>query len=457
MNEPVETYFYDVLNLCRQIEEETGDTIAEINKVEYLLNGMTPTLLEKLWPLVPEPINETKTLLAAATKFAQAKEMVGSLQSRTLSAITPGLVSREEFDAQASEFRQTINKLRRELEERRFHHKPNSQAKQSSNTAVYNGRSHQPNRLHPNRTTDGRPICHSCRKPGHIARFCKIYSNDRNPRPINALHTTGKTLVKAHVLANGIEAVALIDTGAALTAVSEHFANRVPKAKCKWTGPAIYLANGQAIEPTHGWNLHLKIKGKKAEGVAVVMPLPNTDILVGNDLLRQFRKIKIHYDKLDDNNDFNTTPTLRASVVLLQDIVIPAKSIVPVPTELTPHIPFITPTAWIVEPSTELFFNKGSKPRTLHNNILGPNGPDQPHQPTTGCNCGDKTGANRRIRRQTDKCTNVYWGCDTTRSRDKTKDKIYHQSRPFSKTEGDPSRSADKTFGMFCRRLKGLG
>ena len=159
MNEPVETYFYDVLNLCRQIEEETGDTIAEINKVEYLLDGMTPTLLEKLWPLVPEPINETKTLLAAATKFAQAKEMVGSLQTRTLSAITPGLVSREEFDAQASEFRQTINKLRRELEERRFHHKPNSQAKQSSNTAAYNGRSQQLNRLHPNRTTDGRPIC----------------------------------------------------------------------------------------------------------------------------------------------------------------------------------------------------------------------------------------------------------------------------------------------------------
>ena len=139
--------------------------------------------------------------------------------------------------------------------------------KQSRNTynttSAYNGRSHQPNRLNPNRTTDFRPICHSCRKPGHIARFCKNNSNDRTPRPVNALHTTGKALVKAHALANGIEVVALIDTGAALTEVSGHFTNKVPKAKSKWTGPAIYLANGQAIEPTNGLNLHLKLKDKR--------------------------------------------------------------------------------------------------------------------------------------------------------------------------------------------------
>ena len=54
-------YFYDVLNLCRQVEEETGYEMSEITKVEHLLSGLTPTLLEKLWPLVPEPICNTKT------------------------------------------------------------------------------------------------------------------------------------------------------------------------------------------------------------------------------------------------------------------------------------------------------------------------------------------------------------------------------------------------------------
>ena len=157
LNEPVETYFYDVLNLCRQIEEETGDTITEINKVEYLLNGITSTLLEKLWPLVPDPINVPDPI--SSHNYIRPSKKDGRVPtSWTLSAITPGLVSREEFDAQASEFKQSINKLRRELEERRFYHKPKLQVKQSRYTSAYNGRAHQPNRLHPNRTTDGKQL-----------------------------------------------------------------------------------------------------------------------------------------------------------------------------------------------------------------------------------------------------------------------------------------------------------
>ena len=31
LNEPVETYFYDVMSLCKQIEEETGTKMSEIN------------------------------------------------------------------------------------------------------------------------------------------------------------------------------------------------------------------------------------------------------------------------------------------------------------------------------------------------------------------------------------------------------------------------------------------
>ena len=69
LNEAVETYFYDVLNLCRQVEEEMGYEMSEMTKVEHLLSGLTPTLLEKLWPLVPEPICNTKQLLSAATKL----------------------------------------------------------------------------------------------------------------------------------------------------------------------------------------------------------------------------------------------------------------------------------------------------------------------------------------------------------------------------------------------------
>ena len=50
LNEPVETYFYDVMSLCKQIEEETGTKMSEINYVEHLLNGLTSALIDKLLP-----------------------------------------------------------------------------------------------------------------------------------------------------------------------------------------------------------------------------------------------------------------------------------------------------------------------------------------------------------------------------------------------------------------------
>jgi len=40
LNEPVETYFSDVLCLCRQVEKETGTEMSEIDIIEYLLNGI---------------------------------------------------------------------------------------------------------------------------------------------------------------------------------------------------------------------------------------------------------------------------------------------------------------------------------------------------------------------------------------------------------------------------------
>ena len=78
----VKSYFYNVLCLCRQVVKETGTEMSEIDIVEHLLNGISSMLLEELWPLVPEPIDSTQSLLAAAIEHAPAKEMMGSLQPK---------------------------------------------------------------------------------------------------------------------------------------------------------------------------------------------------------------------------------------------------------------------------------------------------------------------------------------------------------------------------------------
>ena len=238
LNGPIETYFYDVLSLCTQLEEESETEMSELTKVNYLLNGLTPTLLDRLWPLVPEPINSTGSLLAAALKHAQAREMMASIQPK---AFPSRQNKREDSDTEESDLKEMIRQLKKDLDatnrklDARQNWQPNfkhneyqrnnyEQPRKQTRFVNENPRFQQTNRFQSNRTTDGRPICNICRKPGHIARFCKS-RNEEYPRAVNALHAIGKSLVKKEVLCNGIKAEALIDTGAALTAV---------RAICEW-------------------------------------------------------------------------------------------------------------------------------------------------------------------------------------------------------------------------------
>ena len=388
LNGSIETYFYDVLSLCTQLEEESETEMSELTKVNYLLNGLTPTLLDRLWPLVPEPINSTDSLLAAALKHAQAREMMASLQPK---AFPSRQYKREDSDTEESDLKYMIRQLKKDLDatNRKLDARPNWQPNFTNNEYQRNNyeqprkqtrfvnenpRFQQTNRFQSNRTTDGRPICNICRKPGHIARFCKS-RNEEYPRAVNALHAIGKSLVKKEVLCNGIKAEALIDTGAALTAVSEQFANGCAKSKCAWTGPAISLANGEMTWPTCGIHVNIKIGQKKAKGVAIVMPLPNTDILIGNDLLRQFGNIEIHYSKQadDDYDFFNVTPSQQTPIVLSQDIVVPAKSVVPVETNLVPDQTWNKKGFFCSRAIYTIICKKGSKPRALDHHLLGPN------------------------------------------------------------------------------------
>ena len=62
----------------------------------------------------------------------------------------------------------------------------------------------------------------------------------------------GNELVRQNIWCNGIETSALIDTGAAVTAVTMGFANKLNDPITPLDGPDIILANGQSMSPQQG-------------------------------------------------------------------------------------------------------------------------------------------------------------------------------------------------------------
>ena len=54
----------------------------ELTKVEHLLKGLTPYVLERMYSKVPDEITDTKEFMAFATKLEQARK-VASQQATT--------------------------------------------------------------------------------------------------------------------------------------------------------------------------------------------------------------------------------------------------------------------------------------------------------------------------------------------------------------------------------------
>ena len=74
-NEPVCTYYYAIIDLCRQYDREQDTTMSESRKVDYLLRGLIPSLRSRVWPLVPYPIDSTEKFLEIVSKHSEADDM----------------------------------------------------------------------------------------------------------------------------------------------------------------------------------------------------------------------------------------------------------------------------------------------------------------------------------------------------------------------------------------------
>ena len=171
---------------------------------------------------------------------------------------------------------------------------------------------------------------------------------------VQALHVADSPKRRIDIIINKKPAQGLIDTGADISVVSEKFAKNFPEDRCPWNGPNVKLADGSAIRPKFGLKIEVLLQDKKAQSTALIMKIPKSDMLIGNDILDQLGDTWI---KLLENPIDETTPQ-QVKLLLQQDVVIPAKSSARVVVDTEPKME-IEKKSWVVEPSTQLFINKG--------------------------------------------------------------------------------------------------
>ena len=182
--------------------------------------------------------------------------------------------------------------------------------------------------------------------------YCKILPTTKKNTDavhVQALHAADSPKRRIDIIINKKPAQGLIHTGAYISVVSEKFAKNFPEGRCPWIGPSVKLADGSAIRPKFGLKIEILLQDKKAQSTALIMKIPKSDMLIGNDILDQLGDTWI---KLLENPIDEATPQ-QVKLLLQQDVVIPAKSSARVVVDTEPKTE-IENKSWVVEPSTQL-------------------------------------------------------------------------------------------------------
>ena len=233
-------------------------------------------------------------------------------------------------------------------------------------------------------------VCHYCKKSGHIQRFCpqrkedyvkfcaskekektssvKLVHTDKVSGPAKIGQITTRPLVIQRVIWNGIEIDAIIDTGASLSAISPVLLKPFNPEGNTYNGPSIITASGQEIIPEKEFDIHIEHpSGATATATVAVLELTGDHLLLGNDILRQFRKITVEYEGLD-----NATLVLNLQIKPSPETQQPQQLIAKETYQLPPHsikaipifgIRFSKPSPMaMIEPAPQLANKNGVSP-----------------------------------------------------------------------------------------------
>ncbi|UYV67511.1 hypothetical protein LAZ67_5001024 [Cordylochernes scorpioides] len=179
------------------------------------------------------------------------------------------------------------------------------------------------------RTPDDRPVCFHCGRPGHVVRYCRerrqIFANVRTRRdarrPVtlgdympNADGTGGKaaqisnppttTVAKLKknfitVTINGTEVLALVDSGADYSVISEDFRCRIRTPMLSSKGPIIRVANSKCVRALGKCVLRIKVNELTQPFEFLVLSQCSHCVILGWDFLKLTQaEINCEHDEL---------------------------------------------------------------------------------------------------------------------------------------------------------------
>ncbi|KAM7312715.1 uncharacterized protein ISCGN_009620 [Ixodes scapularis] len=156
-----------------------------------------------------------------------------------------------------------------------------------------------------NNGSDGRsPILNAKAKPRRVEKkgrrrkdvtFAKAYRNnpqtpERSHSPDTPLRTDAPATVSnnLNVVIDGIDASALVDTGADYSVLSGRLSRRLRKVTTPWNGPQIRTAGGHLITPVGRCTARVKIHGETCPVKFVILQDCARDVILGMDFLCEY-------------------------------------------------------------------------------------------------------------------------------------------------------------------------
>ncbi|KZS03442.1 Uncharacterized protein APZ42_033822, partial [Daphnia magna] len=276
--------------------------------------GMEEPTVRKIYPWKPKTCEEFLTVAKAYTEASLMSEARGwkdaAMEPRKPHEQTPNLSV--VYPDQQAKFMKSMRELFQDTCEKLMAREKNEQEKAKG---PYNP---------IGRSTDGKPFCFHCKRPGQIARYCfknPESPNYKTPTRDTARATTSTTkaavnlatqapnvqegknmlnfdetnLIKEPVFCGEVNATAVIDTGATVTVISLELSKKTQFVQQPWDGSGIILANGSRVVAEGAAEILVTHKNRSVKGKAIFMALSGMKLLMENDFLKQFGSIRINY------------------------------------------------------------------------------------------------------------------------------------------------------------------